>query len=649
MISIKFFLTLLSFIIIPLISISNLNSAEISENSIEVNIDGQSILGCILNPVTINSSSVGNIENIEWDLDGGMITLGDTTLLNLGMPFELMFDTAGEYTVRLRAWDALCEVSDSVKIIIEPIVPGVEINCSSTVNSITIDFEPVYGSTSFTISLDGVSLGDYENGDLPLTFDNLNEGNLYVISVIALSDVQCPGSYTETTCTTLPCPSCDYVPAQIFFDENKDGLKNNDDYGIPVGHVTLGDKRIYPDEDGNVELYIDRNAVNNFEIVHDSWESTTIMDTIDRNHDVTETLYLGLYLKTEIIKHSLNINAQSGILVCDRESDISVLINNDGIADSIKLELDYTGTFISSPSSFFSSVDTIAKKLFFDFGELKAGLRSTCEFKIRAPSISELPLDSLIYFNGTTSSSTCDTCSISYEWSQQQTCAYDPNDKTVNPAGIDDDHLTILNTSLYYKIRFQNTGNFPAQDVRITDVIDKNLDLQSFEIIEASHPITGVTFSDREIEVEFKNIFLPDSINNEMLSHGFVIFAIDHLDDINDGTVIYNEASIYFDGNPPIITNQTFNKFVSQLSTDVHDITKINKTQLSIYPNPSEGLFFFERNAHSESKYRLFDLMGNLIQEGYIASKNGQLDFTFCETGVYILNTDKENIKIVKL
>jgi type IX secretion system substrate protein len=52
---------------------------------------------------------------------------------------------------------------------------------------------------------------------------------------------------------------------------------------------------------------------------------------------------------------------------------------------------------------------------------------------------------------------------------------------------------------------------------------------------------------------------LPDSISNEPESHGYVIFEVEPLPALPNGTQITNDVGIYFDFNPPIYTNTVLN------------------------------------------------------------------------------------------
>ena len=139
------------------------------------------------------------------------------------------------------------------------------------------------------------------------------------------------------------------------------------------------------------------------------------------------------------------------------------------------------------------------------------------------------------------------------------TCAYDPNDKQVFPIGYSDSHYIESNTELEYLIRFQNTGNAPATDVRVIDTLSADLDISTFELVANSHSVfTSIDPNTRVVDFYFQDIMLPDSINNEPESHGLVSFKIRPNLGIPLLTEINNTASIFFDNNPPIVTNTTW-------------------------------------------------------------------------------------------
>jgi uncharacterized repeat protein (TIGR01451 family) len=133
--------------------------------------------------------------------------------------------------------------------------------------------------------------------------------------------------------------------------------------------------------------------------------------------------------------------------------------------------------------------------------------------------------------------------------------SFDPNDKKAIPQGYGENHYIEPGDLLEYMIRFQNTGTDTAFTVRIVDTLSEHLLIGTFNPLVASHPYTFSFSPDGVAEFLFSPIALPDSNINETASHGFIKFEIQTRKDLAPGTIIENEASIYFDLNQPVITN----------------------------------------------------------------------------------------------
>lgn len=136
-------------------------------------------------------------------------------------------------------------------------------------------------------------------------------------------------------------------------------------------------------------------------------------------------------------------------------------------------------------------------------------------------------------------------------------CSYDPNDKLVSP---DRESKRIYpEEGLTYTVRFQNTGNAEAIHVSIKDTLDESLDYSTFQVISSSHDefLNTIITDNRNIDFSFVNINLPDSTSNVQESQGYVTYTISPRSDLSTCTSIKNTASIYFDFNPPIVTNTT--------------------------------------------------------------------------------------------
>jgi uncharacterized repeat protein (TIGR01451 family) len=135
--------------------------------------------------------------------------------------------------------------------------------------------------------------------------------------------------------------------------------------------------------------------------------------------------------------------------------------------------------------------------------------------------------------------------------------SFDPNDKRVfNSEGLETETVD-KGQYIYYHIRFQNTGTDTAFKVRILDPLSPKLDLSTLEMLSASHAYEYVLTDGPALEVTFDNILLPDSSTNEAASNGYVKFRIKPLPEYDYGTVIPNQAGIFFDFNAPVYTNET--------------------------------------------------------------------------------------------
>ncbi len=74
-------------------------------------------------------------------------------------------------------------------------------------------------------------------------------------------------------------------------------------------------------------------------------------------------------------------------------------------------------------------------------------------------------------------------------------------------------------------------------------------------MITASHPYQLTIDDNNKLNWYFPNILLADSNINEPLSHGYIAYRIRPKATVKIGDTIRNTAAIYFDFNPPVVTN----------------------------------------------------------------------------------------------
>ena len=213
--------------------------------------------------------------------------------------------------------------------------------------------------------------------------------------------------------------------------------------------------------------------------------------------------------------------------------------------------------------------------------------------------------------------------------------SFDPNDKQGFPTGLTEEHYIEPETPIDYLIRFQNTGTDTAFTVVVTDLLDPSFDISTFQRGTSSHPYELDISGDGVLRFTFNDIMLPDSNVNEAASNGFVSFTITPHKDVPPGTVIKNEAAIYFDFNDFILTNETFHTIVE----DFIDVTvgttehpTLSGILISVYPNPFMDNATFEIQGHTGDNYLLeiFDVAGRLVR----SERHGQPTFEFKKDGI---------------
>ena len=210
---------------------------------------------------------------------------------------------------------------------------------------------------------------------------------------------------------------------------------------------------------------------------------------------------------------------------------------------------------------------------------------------------------------------------------QESVAAYDPNDKLAQPTGYGADHFLSPQTPIDYSIRFQNTGNDTARRVIILDTLSSFLDIQSIEFGASSHPFTPSIIGSNILRFKFQPILLPDSTTNEVASQGFVSFRIRPKAETPIGTLIENQAAIYFDFNPPVTTPPVFHTigvdFVPWNLVSIEEVVP-SSAVVQVWPNPvADQVRFQAETLHFQyMEVRVFDTNGRLVDQSHVRQTN---------------------------
>lgn len=199
--------------------------------------------------------------------------------------------------------------------------------------------------------------------------------------------------------------------------------------------------------------------------------------------------------------------------------------------------------------------------------------------------------------------------------------SYDPNDIRV----LEGDKITTdeIDNYLHYIIRFQNTGTASAINVRVNNILDDKFDWSTLQLENLSHEGRVEITNGNNINFIFDNINLPDSNTDEPNSHGFIAYKIKPKNNVVLGDVFMNTADIYFDFNPPIITNTAATKIVNPLPVFI------------------TGNLYWDENGNGNYDENEYPIHGsvNLSPETLSFYNNGEFNLSL-DSETHILNSE---------
>lgn len=227
------------------------------------------------------------------------------------------------------------------------------------------------------------------------------------------------------------------------------------------------------------------------------------------------------------------------------------------------------------------------------------------------------------------------------------TMSFDPNEKSVSKDSL---YTNQIDTYLDYTIHFQNTGNDTAFFVKVLDNISPLLDMNTFEIVEVSHPMQIEYLSaSRMLIFKFNNILLPDSNIDLVASNGYIHYRIKPISTIPVNSIIPNYAAIYFDFNLPVLTNTTTTSII--LNNDLQEKGFVINDEILIYPNPATNQITIHSNSNikGETIVSIKNTLGEILLQRTM-ELTGDLEINIADlpAGLYFLQLKSKNKNIVK-
>lgn len=353
------------------------------------------------------------------------------------------------------------------------------------------------------------------------------------------------------------------IEGYVFIDDNFSGTFNFSEIPLPFQTITLepSDLTTISNDEGYYSFQV--TNLDDLELgieYFNEWESyTTPISYLVSEGATNSNFNFGVSnLETPPISMCVDFYQSGNGVPCNDILNYNICYRNTSpypIDGEITIELDpLTNYYSSSPDAESIEGNTIT----WSFENLQPYEMFFDNIVINTPSelsIGEYITHELILNAGVTSEF---TFALETEITQEVTCAYDPNDITAIPEGYTDEHYILSDQNMEFVVRFQNTGNAPAGTVLVIDSLDSKFDPSTFELVANSHSVNTTINLNGTIEFLFEEINLPDSTENEPESHGLVSYRIDLKEEVIPNDVLFNTAYIYFDNNPPIVTNTTW-------------------------------------------------------------------------------------------
>lgn len=208
--------------------------------------------------------------------------------------------------------------------------------------------------------------------------------------------------------------------------------------------------------------------------------------------------------------------------------------------------------------------------------------------------------------------------------------SFDPNDiqclegEVVPP--------TEIGNYLHYSARFENTGNYEAENITVKVVVDtQKYDINTLQLLNASH-VAETKITGNVVEFFFRNIHLAPSIGDPPVGgHGTILFKIKTLSGLSEGDEVMSRANIFFDYNAPIETNPANTVFALLNNPDY-----TADGSITIYPNPTKDIVRIACN-NTIKTIELYDVQGRILQTSLEHSNETQINLSSKSNGIYFV------------
>ncbi|MCI4668253.1 MAG: T9SS type A sorting domain-containing protein [Bacteroidia bacterium] len=504
-------------------------------------------------------SSQVNISAVVEDLDCDSMPLGSIDLNVTGFPTAPSYNwstgdttagidslNAGSYSVTIS--DGICTFNRQYDVIDKQLSLSSSqtfANCNDSAATINLNVSGGQGPRTFS----------WSNGDSTQNLQGLSSG---IYTVVVSDSSGCVNSTMATIIRNPLCPT--NVTGRAFIDGNADCT-------YQVGEQLLrGSLTAQSNSNGQIFIVpLDTNGLYDISLANDSYTFThsllgnsnySLVNCLPQSNHVlslqgadTSGVDFPYQIQGNLRDLSVSLTAFPIRPGFNHTYEIDVVnAGTERVSSTLEFIHDSLASFISTTSG--GVYDPMNMKVSWNVDDIFPG--ETRHFEVLASIPPSALINTPVEVVAFVDTAFGDSVPINNLFEQDILIvgSYDPNDKLVS-----EDVLLPNEQALTYTVRFQNTGNFPAEFVVIRDTLDSTvLNVSTLSPVSASHPYFW-ELDGSELIVSFPQIQLPDSMSDPEGSQGYIIFDIQAQPNLPLETIISNRAGIFFDFNAPIITN----------------------------------------------------------------------------------------------
>lgn len=454
------------------------------------------------------------------------------------------------------------------------------------------------------------------------------------------------------------------VSGTLFYDVNNNGVMDGGETGLPYQVIQIGSQTAYTNANGNYTISL---PIGTYPVSYTptGFYSSGTITTPNVNANVTQNgqIYdnnnIGLYMTPGQVDLGITIHASTTVTPGFGAWYSINVCNNGTTPTGATVIMQYDAALTpnyQSPAA--ANVNTVNHLITWNIPMINPGACSY--FWVTFNALVGTPLGSgTVEFVSVSPTTGIDNNMSNNTDTIHQIVvgSWDPNSKVVDYTNTSDPNFQMVSTTtpdqeIRYTINFQNTGNAPAHNVVVIDEMSANLDINSYQFIGSSHN-AEVIRNGNSTTYKFMNIMLPDSVNDEPGSHGYISYKLNALSSLTLGDQLIDYANIYFDFNAPVLTEEAIITVVGPTAAS----SILSNEEVTVYPNPAHDVVNVTLQSAKDGivNLTLIDATGKICLQHQRTLKAGYnkllINTTELSKGIYFVQTTTHDgvVKTAKL